>query len=339
LEKESPVLEKLCPLALELLDLAPWNWLYESDLFGLVPQDTDIPWFASIMGSAGEFTAVSYYEGVHAAGLFLHLQEQAEGARPEDILLMPHLMVSFDHKEQIQPEDRKRLRACGYHLKRRRRWPVFQQVVPGHPPAFPQEDKLQELLPLLEQTLIVARRAQKEDLSFVCRTKEGINGFCRTGATGEAPESWRDEIQTFQPVHKSDSVRYSHKLVEKLNRIPGTNIIMEVDLVLMPAPVQDKDPAYFPFLLLLIDQRSGYIVHFEMLTPHPSLDEMFASSGQLLLELLMKQKIRPRQIQVRSPRLYSIFENVLSDTPVLLSHRADLPATKEAMESLINFLG
>jgi hypothetical protein len=76
-----------------------------------------------------------------------------------------------------------------------------------------------------------------------------------------------------------------------------------------------------------------------MLTPHPSLDEMFASSGPLLLELLVKLKINPRQVQVRSHRLHSIFENVLSDTPILLAHRAELPATKEAMESLINFLG
>jgi hypothetical protein len=142
LEKESQVLEKLYPLALELLDLAPWNWLCESDLFAIVPQDSDTPWFASVMGSGGEFTAVSYYEGGRAADQFLHLQEQAGGSSPEDILLIPHLMVSFDRKEQIQPEDRKRLRACGYHLNRRRRWPVFQQLIPGHPPDYPRVDKL-----------------------------------------------------------------------------------------------------------------------------------------------------------------------------------------------------
>ncbi len=48
--------------------------MHESELFGVEPPGSDAPYFASIMGSAGQFTAFSFYEGDNAADQFLFIQ-------------------------------------------------------------------------------------------------------------------------------------------------------------------------------------------------------------------------------------------------------------------------
>lgn len=72
--------------------------MYETDLFGVKSPDSETLYFTSIMGSAGQFNAISIYEGVNAAEQILWIQGQQEEAMPDDILLIPHLMVSFDNR-------------------------------------------------------------------------------------------------------------------------------------------------------------------------------------------------------------------------------------------------
>ena len=72
---ETNHLKKLYPIAFELQNMAPWEFMYERELFGIQVPGSGEPWFASVMGSTGEFLAVSFYEGVEAAHQFLRIQE------------------------------------------------------------------------------------------------------------------------------------------------------------------------------------------------------------------------------------------------------------------------
>lgn len=325
----------MIPLSQQLLELAPWKWMYESELFGVEPPGSDFTYFASIMGSAGQFTALSFYEGGNAADQFLFIQETEIGSNPKDILLIPHLMVTFAEPEDMQPEDRSRIKNLGYSPDSNKQWPVFLQYLPGHPPVFPDLKRLRHLLPLLEQTIFVVKDARKKGLNFITRTNDGIQGMLRS--MNPETNSWHSENRAIPTRYISADIRFSEELAARLKQIPLQDIVLETDLVLFPMPIADKDPEYFPFAFLLIDQQSGYIVHCEMISPHPSVDEMFASCGQLLLKILTGQNIRPIQIHVRSWRLHLVLKKVLSGTPVHLSLVPELPAVDEAGESMLNF--
>ena len=55
--------QRLYELAIELKEMAPWNWMSEVDLFGLQnPQDGQLG-FVSIMGELGEYFALALYRG------------------------------------------------------------------------------------------------------------------------------------------------------------------------------------------------------------------------------------------------------------------------------------
>ncbi len=62
------------------------------------------------MGSDGSFPAVSVYEGNRALCDFLKLQFQEHEMAAEDILMIPHLMLSFEDRENLETDERKKLK-------------------------------------------------------------------------------------------------------------------------------------------------------------------------------------------------------------------------------------
>lgn len=339
MKQENEILKKVYSLALELNDLAPWQWMYEYELFGIkLPGDRQT-YYASIMGSAGEYSAVSFYQGNRAAAEFLQLQEKEEAVRPDDILLIPHLMVTFDEQGLLDETERELLKELGFSLSERKKWPVLHQNIPGHPPLFPQLPKLEDLVPVLEQTIHVARQAQNKEFAFIERSGEHLSGLFRVPGSEKKSGGWSDDYLEFQPGYKELSIPYPGRLAAKLSRLPQQNVILEVDLSFLPNPIADKNPPYFPFALLVVEKKSGYIVNVDLLTPHPNVDEMFANSGMKLIEALMKNKLHPKEIRIRSERLHPVFKKMLKNTSVSLTFRRHLPAAEEAMESLTDYMG
>lgn len=182
------------------------------------PPGSDVPYFASIMGSAGQFTAFSFYEGANAADQFLFIQETEIGSNPKDILLIPHLMVMVVPPEHMQPEDRRRIKNLGYSPDSNKQWPVFLQYMPGHPPVFPKLQKLLDLVLLLEQTLNIAEQAKNEGLNFIERTTDGISGMIRR--MDSKTITWRIENRSIPTRFTSADIRFSEELAARLKQIP-----------------------------------------------------------------------------------------------------------------------
>lgn len=323
----------------ELRKMAPWMQLYETDVFGIQIQGSDTPWYVSVMGSDGSFPAVSVYEGNTALCDFMELQFHEHEIAAEDIFMIPHLMLSFEDRENLETEERKKLKELGFKFRGKGGWPVLRKITPGHPPLFPELEQLRVLDAVIEHTMLVARRAAMDELPFLrVNDNDEVTGLVRTGHDGAEPDSWTDEHRTIPFETTSIPVQYNHGLVERIDRIPQSDHVLEVDMPVMPSPVPDRVPPYFPFILLVLDKESGYIMHFEMLTPHPSALEMYGRCGNVLVEALLKAKIHPRTILVKSPRLFEVFDSVLEHTNIRIDFKSSLPMVKEAYMSLIDHL-
>ena len=59
---------QLCSSSLQLLGLATWQWMGETDCFGVEDPDNGRLGFVSVVGNLGEFLVVSVYLG--SEGLF-----------------------------------------------------------------------------------------------------------------------------------------------------------------------------------------------------------------------------------------------------------------------------
>jgi len=337
LPNETDYLKKLYPIALELQDLAPWEFMYERELFGIEVPGSDEPWFASVMGSTGEFLAVSFYEGVDAAHQFLRIQEDSVESDPMDVLLIPHLMVSFEQPQYMETEDIDRLKTLGYSVRNKSRLPVFKEVVPGCIHVIPETDKLAQLESLMKQVINVARRVGRQEFAWVEHVPGGLNGLIRV-PDGRTKSGWRDDIKDFELKPAPAIPLLSKKQVKPFNQLPKNNMVLQVGMVLIPSPIGDRHPPYFPFLFLLVEKESGYVLSPEMMTPHPNVNEMFAKSGEKLVEYLIRQKIRPAKIEYRSARLQPVLEAAFKHTSVTLRKVQWMPAFDDAAESMIDHL-
>lgn len=335
--KETDLLKKLYPPALELQERGPWQTMYERELFGIEIPDSGDVYFCSIMGSTGQFYGTTYYKGVRAADEFLQIQEFPDDTGPMDIILIPQLMVAFEELKFLQPEDKKRLNKLGYTLRNRSHWPVFEQLIPGHIHCFPGLKELEIFPHLLEQTLNITGRVGREEFAFVERTPSGLSGLVRV-PDARFKDGWRDDIGKWQVEEPDMSFPNTDKLVSELEQIPKQELILQADLIIIPSPIADRQPPYFPFSLLLVDKETGFVFSFDLMTPHPSVDEMIAQCGKKLLEALIEHKIHPAEIEVKSEKKMKVFGESLKNSTVKLRYQFRLPALEAATEGMMDFL-
>lgn len=103
---------------------------------------------------------------------------------------------------------------------------------------------------------------------------------------------------------------------------------LEMDLFMLPTPIMEgKDRPFFPYMLLAVDTGSGMVIGHDLLTADPSLEAMWASIPQTVIEQFAATAILPERVTVGSEPLYGLlqplaesldFELEYSDTLLIL---------------------
>jgi hypothetical protein len=121
--------------------------------------------------------------------------------------------------------------------------------------------------------------------------------------------------------------------------MPG-KLTLESDLYMMDAPVQEKakDRPFFPFVLMLADHESGMILGIEMLTPLPSLEDMWSEVPAIVVEKLADD-LPPREIQVKNDMLYLVLQPVAQELRFSLKKRSSLKSIGRAKRELQKMTG
>ena len=341
-KEEVSLYREIYLLADEIREMEPWKEMYETDLFGVKIPGTDRIYFISVMGAEGEYFALAAYKGYQGVGQFMKFQENADEMPPETILTLPHLMLSFTDREALDREQLEAIKKSGVRFRGRGKWQMLEDIDPGFIPRFPGGEALSDLLVLLEQVAVVVARA-KGDTGYLYREGKSQDAILvRTPAGSPGRLKWNDRYETFDP--EKGMIRYkmtySRETCSEISRLSETPVVLQADLILLPAPVKEQGKkGYFPFVLLLVDKETGLIPGMDMLTPQPDLHSMYESVPQRLLEEIGKLGYRPEKIEIRSNLLFGLVQGALKEawcTPVQVKH---MPQMDEAAGSLISHLG
>lgn len=101
LSHSDPEAKQVYDIAIQVKNLAPWQWMEETDVFGVANPDTGELGFVSVMGSVGEYEAVAVYLG--AEGFYELIDFRAdESATPDRLIEMPHLQAAFSTREYLE---------------------------------------------------------------------------------------------------------------------------------------------------------------------------------------------------------------------------------------------
>lgn len=340
-EQDSDPLMMIYKSAKLICELEPWKKLYETEIFGVKMPYSGITWFISVMGINGKFTGIAAYKGYQGLFGFYSLQEEPENVLNASLFTIPHLLISFTDREDLDKKDLEAIKKSGITFRGNGQWPKFEEIIPGFIPEFPGREVMEELPVLLDQVASVLLSAKKNpDLLY----KEGEHEneiLIRIPSKYRGKLNWKNYYEVPNPEKAKTKYNISYKIknIEAVSKLKTSNVTLQCDLVLIPTPVKEPGKkGYFPFMLILSDKRSGMVPGMNLLEPDPDLPSLYESFTQKLLDEILKLGYKPLKMEFRSDLLFGMAKNVLIKsgcTPVLVKN---MPMMDKAIKSLFDHL-
>jgi hypothetical protein len=334
----SPTLEehrRLFQAAIRVKELAPWEWMMEADLFGVQDPETDELGFVSVMGNRGEHFAIALYLGSEGLYGFWHMETGGLSVPPERVFEVPQLQAAFLDRDLLHKKDRDLIKQLGLKFRGPNAWPSFRSYRPGFFPWFLTAAEARFLICALEQTADVTPRFAKDpallqpsrDESYLVRVPRRENGAV----------VWEDRRMRVPPPEPATiDLLMDFEALESLKRLPRSGSKIEMDFFMLPTPVKEKgDRPLFPYMLMAVDALSGYILGSEMMTPDPSLEEMWGSVPLEAVHQLARARLMPQEIIVRSDTLQGVLEPLAKELGFKLKRAKTLPNLDQAKKFLL----
>jgi hypothetical protein len=327
---------KLYQAAIRIKEIAPWEWMTETDLFGVQDPETGEIGFVSIMGRLGEHLALAVYLGTDGLYGFWAFQQIADSAPAEALLGMPHLQASFEDRGELTKQDRDMIKELGLKFRGRQAWPMFRCYRPGYLPWYLEAPEARFLTHALEQAMEVAQRFKEDPAMLEPADEESY--LVRVPREVKGSLVWEDEVVSVPPPEpESIPVVMDVEALERVKQLPWGEGILEIDFFVFPAPIREKGARpYFPHLLLVVESRSGMILGTELLAPDPGLLEMWGSIPVQVVYQIARMGAVPRQIRVRSPQLFGLLQLLEEDLGFEVRAAPELPSLDEAKEALLH---
>jgi len=337
--EESPSLAEwrgLYEAAVRFRDVHPWAWMLETDLFGIENPETGEIYYASVMGNIGEHFALALYRGSQALFQFWRFQETADTAPPEALLEIPHLQASFEDRDTLHAGDRETIKTLGLKFRGRGVWPMFRSYRPAYVPWTVTTEEARCLTWGLEQALEVGLRF-KDDPTLL-RSPDEESYLVRTPSRRGGALKWKD--RRLRPVPFSPpliALKMDIRALDYLRHLQHSKMNLQIDLFMFPSGVRDEKASrpFFPYNLMLVDAKSGFVLGTELLSPVPALEDAWGMVPLKIVQALAMHRMVPRRITVRSPLLHALVTPLAAELGIQLKQSDSLPALDEAKEFML----
>lgn len=129
--------QRLYGAALKFRDIKSWEWLADSDLFGVQdPASKEIA-YCCVLGNLGQVFGLCAYLGTEGLLSWFKVAESDQSVYEEyfDAYMAQRcLMVSYENKGELDAADLKGMKEIGLAVKGRKAWPQFRSYRPGYVP-------------------------------------------------------------------------------------------------------------------------------------------------------------------------------------------------------------
>jgi hypothetical protein len=319
--------------------LAPWDWMWDSETFGVQDPETGEIGYGCIMGRLGEHFALAVYEGSEGLAGLSQMREGGPEGDPIDILMLQKcLMASFEDRSLLQKRDLDQIKALGLKFRGRNAWPQFRSYLPGYEPWYLTGAQARFLTVALQQACDVALRFRDDPRMLSKAMRRGEYLVRRQQPDG----SWEDTFARPAPVPVS-SVKaaplddLTTARAKRLQRLPQTHGTLELDFSYMPGGVKDEGGGrpYFPYIVLAVDPASEMVLHFDLVKP----GELAPALPKALLDVVEKVGMLPDRVLVRQEQALSLLQPLARLLGVRVSRVRRLTALDAALESMTAFMG
>lgn len=296
--------------AIEFRRIEPWQWMEDTDLFGVRNPENGEIGYCCVVGSLGEFFGLIVNLG--REGLDVYLKTQAGEVSPQDddvIYQNKALVASFGDRRSLQKPDLDVVKRLGLKFKGATSWPSFQSHQPGYYPWYLNRKEVLFLTLCLQQATAVALRFKTNKNLF--RSSRKNHFFVRVAEKQGGQLTWRDEwLPPSPPLEPEIETPILDEL--RLQRIKKnafqSNEIWEVDSFHVPVPIKEGKKPFYPRVLLVVDQNSGIV-----LVSHLEDPERYRAEFQnQMLKLIENLKAVPREMMIRDRELFRLLDPIAS---------------------------
>ncbi|OQX86945.1 hypothetical protein B6D60_05065 [candidate division KSB1 bacterium 4484_87] len=333
--KNSPTLnqwKQLYQYAEKIKELAPWEWMYESDVFGLSLPEYEENFYVSVLGNNSEHFAFCILQGDVSLGVF-DLLSKDEIEFSGMFFYMTQLQISYEDREFCEKKDLEIIKKLGLKFRGSNDYPTFRAMHAGYLPYFIDRDEAQVFLDVLEQSISVVKRFQQdEDLFYEEHPKKFFRVKSESG-------EWKDEYLSVPNVVKlHQTFRVPQAVVNEIMDKPTREAIVEMEIYIAPFGVNDEEGRpYAPLVFLLVDKQSGGILNVELFKPARDFNDFLHTTPVNILNGLNKLKIIPVKYQMSSDFFFPLFKSLFQKLGLDIELVKNLPNLERAKASMTSF--
>lgn len=317
-------------------EFAPWQWMEDTDVFGVENPETGEIGYCCILGAAGELLGLLVYLGDEGLSLFERLRSGALSPEDEDLHAMQKcLALTFDDREMLDKTDLAVIKSLGLKFRGRQAWPSFRSHLPGFMPWLLNSSEARFLSLALRHSMAVAEKV-RYDTSFLRPPKHGsyLVGYV---VQEDEKQAWREKWLKPEPYLKRGPTAKIDELRLARIRSQARPVVhsWEVDFFFAPFIVEEGARPFFPYVVLYAVHKAHHVLGFSM-APYSDFQQVFSDN---LADTLEKLKVIPKTIIVRKDAVYDFLQPVTDMLGIPLKKAKPLKAIEHAKNSLINHMG
>lgn len=325
---------RLYALMVQVKEMAPWEWMYESDVFAVQDPENQEFYFVSVMGNLGEHLSIAVYLGPRAYDRLLAFAEQTdESVTGEELFEIAHLQASFEDRDQLTTQDRNTIKELGLKFRGKMAWPLFRSYRAGFAPWHLEADEVRILTLALEQLLDVAPRFGDEEIDFP--EERSVFLIRVLGDNGR----WQDRIGTIPPAEpESVDIEIPKAAADAVRRLRRSHNVFEADLFLMPGMFGERGRRpQIAYIFMVVDKASGAILAGETLHVEETFADMLAEVPKRMVDICLKMQGVPAEIQVGSERVEWLLSSLSSIMDCKIKRVRRLRALDNARDAMFQF--
>lgn len=325
--------------ALEFKNLRCWEWMNDSNLFGVENPETGEIGYCCVLGQLGEVLALNVYPGSEGLASYWRLHDASSAAMEHEEDLDNHalvgsqmcLMASFEERSELHQNDLRIIRALGMKFRGKNQWPMFRSYRPGFVPWFLTPPEARFLPVALRQAVEVATRFR--DNPDLLDPPDGDTElyFVRVLAEG----TWTDKWQRPAPytIHHSEPLLDEVRLARIQRGKFPRRATWHAAYVILPMVIEEGDRPYSPCGFPVLSDE-GMALGMDLFKP----GEIEHSLGDKFLNLVEKLKCLPERLLVADEEAFRLLEPIAGKLGFQIKQADRLPAIETFLRGMEEYL-
>lgn len=322
--------------AQKIREMEPWQFMEESDIFGVQNPINNEIGYCCVMGGLGELLGIVVYLGTEGLeGHYKMASGEITGENPGDMLIQKCLMVSFENRDCLEKEDLTVIKKLGLKFRGSNRWPLFRSYMPGYFPWHLTKEEVTFLSTVLEQFILVANRFEQDDRALTAPRRNQY--LVRISESAPSGLKWRDQWLEPAPLDKKANApipRINELLLRKIKK--GSSKIhasWEIELCHAPFPVAEGGRPFYPYFSLILDTDSKYILGSNVF-PLTSFETDFQEQ---LLKIIEDNGVFPNEIHIGREEVRRLISPIADALDIKIKLFKKLPGVSAALRELSKF--